>query len=86
MFMEELLTVEQAAEHLQMHPATLRRLLRNGQLPGVKFGAKDWRIPTSKLKEFIEQALAQQKKPPATEKSRAVTQLRKVRKARKSGD
>ena len=51
---DELLTVEQAAERLKMHPDTVRRLFREGQLPGRKVGARRWRIGATALREFIE--------------------------------
>jgi excisionase family DNA binding protein len=50
----EFLTVQQAAEKLQMHPRTIRRLLTNGQLPGQKVGARQWRVSTAALKAHIE--------------------------------
>jgi len=40
------LTVEQAAERLQVHPVTLRRYLQTGVVRGVKRG-RLWRIPES---------------------------------------
>jgi excisionase family DNA binding protein len=51
---DELLTVEQAAGRLQMHPDTVRRLLREGQLPGRKIGARQWRVSSDSLKAFVE--------------------------------
>jgi excisionase family DNA binding protein len=51
---DELLTVEQAAERLQMHPDTVRRLLREGQLPGRKVGARQWRVSADALKAHVE--------------------------------
>ena len=51
---DELLTVEQAAERIQMHPDTVRRLLRDGQLPGRKIGARQWRISADALKAYVE--------------------------------
>ena len=39
-----ILTVEQAAELLQLRAETVRRLLSKGELPGRKIGRK-WRIP-----------------------------------------
>lgn len=50
---DELLTVEQAAERLQMHPDTVRRMLREAQLPGRKIGARQWRISADALRDFI---------------------------------
>ena len=60
-----MLTVEQTAEKLQMHVATVRRMLRAGQLPGMKLGPKEWRIPSDALQAFID---AKMGKPAATEK------------------
>ena len=47
---ETLLTVEQAATRLNVHPITVRRHLRSGLLRGVKRGHL-WRIPESALIE-----------------------------------
>ena len=47
---ELLLTVEQAAERLQMHPESVRRWLRRGELRGIKRGSR-FRIPESALAE-----------------------------------
>ena len=48
--MEMLLTVEQAAERLQVAQSTVRRLLASGDLRGIKRG-RLWRIPESALTE-----------------------------------
>lgn len=48
-----LLTVEEAAEYLKIHPHVLRRWLREGKLPGIKLG-NHWRIDESDLKAFLE--------------------------------
>ena len=48
--MEMLLTVEQAAERLQIKPATVREQLKMGRLRGIKRG-RLWRIPESALLE-----------------------------------
>jgi len=47
---EMLLTVEQAAERLQLHPNTVRLMLNDGRLRGIKKG-RVWRIPESALTE-----------------------------------
>jgi excisionase family DNA binding protein len=47
---EMLLTVEQAAERLQIHPTSVRRQLQGGRLRGVKRG-RLWRVPESALLE-----------------------------------
>jgi len=54
--MELLLTVEQAAEQLQIRPNTVRRHLSSGLLRGVKRG-RQWRIPASALTEKHELAV-----------------------------
>jgi excisionase family DNA binding protein len=51
---DEYLTAGQAAEKLQLHPRTVRRLLVDGELPGKKIGAKEWRISAAALKSYIE--------------------------------
>lgn len=48
--MEMLLTVEQAADRLKLHPLTVRIHLRNGLLRGIKRG-RQWRVPESALTE-----------------------------------
>lgn len=48
--MEMLLTVEQAATRLNLHPITVRVHLRNGILRGIKRG-RVWRVPESALLE-----------------------------------
>lgn len=50
--MELLLTVEQVAEQLQLHPDTVRRHLQAGKLRGVKRG-RVWRVPQSALLEAV---------------------------------
>lgn len=52
-----LLTVEQAAERLQMNPESVRRQLRRGELRGIKRGNR-FRIPESALEESTPAAKA----------------------------
>jgi excisionase family DNA binding protein len=54
--MEEdpLLTVEEAAERFKFSTATIRRLLRDGDLEGVKLGKRQWRVKKSVLDQFIQ--------------------------------
>lgn len=47
---ETLLTVQQAAERLQLRPLTIRRQLQRGALRGIKRG-RVWRVPESALLE-----------------------------------
>ena len=52
--MEMLLTVEQAAERLQLAPFTVREQLKRGKLRGIKRG-RVWRVPESALFESSSQ-------------------------------
>jgi excisionase family DNA binding protein len=52
---EMFLTVEQAAERMQLHPDTIRRQLRNGTLRSVRRG-RIYRIPESALAEDLHRA------------------------------
>lgn len=47
-----LLTVEEAAEHLRLHPSTVYRLARRGELPAVKVG-RQWRMDGEALQEWL---------------------------------
>jgi excisionase family DNA binding protein len=51
--MELLLTPEEAARLLGLSPFTVRRLLRQGELPGRKVGKRQWRIPRAGLEEYL---------------------------------
>jgi excisionase family DNA binding protein len=50
----EYLTPEQAAQKLQLHPKTVRRLLNEGKLPGQRIGGRHWRISAAALRAYIE--------------------------------
>jgi excisionase family DNA binding protein len=50
----EFLTPQEVATKLRLHIVTVRRLLREGKLPGVKINARDWRISADALKQFVE--------------------------------
>ena len=56
-FMEALLTVEQAAQRLQMTPKAIREQLARGTLRGIKRG-RVWRVPESALTEHRDAAPA----------------------------
>jgi excisionase family DNA binding protein len=51
---DELFTVDEAASQLKIHSGTLRKMLRDGSIRGMKFGAREWRVPASALREFVE--------------------------------
>lgn len=60
----DLLSVDEAARTLNMHPRTVRRLLREGKLTGAKVGG-EWRISADSLhphltNEGVKQATTEQ--------------------------
>lgn len=54
---EPLLTVAEAAEQLHSHPETVRKLLRRGDLAGIKFPSANrggtWKIRQSSIDRFL---------------------------------
>jgi excisionase family DNA binding protein len=50
---EPLLSDTQAGELLGLHPKTVQRLARNGELPAVRIG-RYWRYRASALNEWID--------------------------------
>lgn len=54
---ERLLNTEEAAMLLRIHPKTLQRMARKGEIPAIQVG-KLWRFSTSALLLWQEQKLA----------------------------
>jgi len=50
--MNNCLTVKEAAEYLQVHPMTARRMARDGVIPGRKVG-KNWRFDPDQLRDYV---------------------------------
>lgn len=50
--MDNLLSVEDAAEKLGLHPETLRRWLRAKRIGGVRVGRK-WKLRESDIQRFV---------------------------------
>lgn len=51
----EYLTPQEVATKLRINERTVRRLLREGELPGgIRVGKKTWRISAVALKAYIE--------------------------------
>jgi excisionase family DNA binding protein len=46
------LTCEEAATYLRLHPRTVGRMLQEGRFPGVKVG-RQWRIRRADLETFL---------------------------------
>jgi excisionase family DNA binding protein len=49
-----LMTVEEVAEYLQLHPLTVRRLARENKVPFFKLG-RQWRAKKELLDQWIEE-------------------------------
>ncbi|PZS10184.1 MAG: DNA-binding protein [Chloroflexi bacterium] len=50
------MTVRQVADHMQVHPETVRRWLRDGALRGLNLGGvAGWRIQQAELERFIDE-------------------------------
>jgi excisionase family DNA binding protein len=55
MSLERLLTVDEVAENLQIHPETIRRWLREGRLEGYRISRKGgWRIRPESVTKMLE--------------------------------
>jgi excisionase family DNA binding protein len=52
--MPEVLTVEQAAQYLQLNPETVRRAARSGRLPAARVGRR-WRFHKTTLEQWLAQ-------------------------------
>ena len=50
---EELLTIEQVAAELQLHPDTIRRYIRERKLKGVRLSSTAIRVRRSDLDKFL---------------------------------
>ena len=47
-FPDRIMTVAELSEYLRVHPSTIYKLLRSGDLPGFKVGS-DWRFNTERI-------------------------------------
>ena len=54
---EQLLDSDEAAALLKIHPKTLQKMARNGEITGVQVG-KLWRFRASVLNEWLEHKMA----------------------------
>ena len=50
--MEEILTASQVASLLQVHPRTVYKLVKQGSIPGRKFGG-GWRFSKGEIMQMI---------------------------------
>lgn len=58
---ESLLTVDEVARELRVHPHTVRMLLRTGRLPGMRIGVGSrnsaWRVRRADVEAWMEERL-----------------------------
>ena len=54
---EQLLDSDEAAALLKLHPKTLQKMARNGEIAGVQVG-RLWRFRASVLNEWLEHKMA----------------------------
>ena len=53
--MVRVLTLEETAAYLRVHPSTVYRLLRNHQIPGFRIG-RDWRFNQDSIDRWVVEA------------------------------
>jgi excisionase family DNA binding protein len=58
----DLLTVNEAAKTVKMHPDTIRRFIREGKLKASRVGGR-WRVHMDALREFISPSEPAKKQP-----------------------
>ena len=56
--LDPIMTVDEVAEYLNLHPLTVRRLARDGEIPAFKVG-RQWRIKRELLEKWIADRSAQ---------------------------
>ena len=57
--MAEVLTLEEVADFLHVHPSTVYRLLKNRRIPGFKMGS-DWRFNQESIEQWVKKLEAEQ--------------------------
>ena len=48
-----IMTIDETATYLNLHPLTVRRLAREGEIPAVKIG-RQWRVKRELLDRWLE--------------------------------
>jgi excisionase family DNA binding protein len=57
--MVEVLTLEEVADFLHIHPSTVYRLLKNRRIPAFKVGS-DWRFNQESIEQWVKKLEAEQ--------------------------
>jgi excisionase family DNA binding protein len=56
--MSTVLTLEEAADFLKVHPSTIYRLLKKRQIPAFKIGS-DWRFNQESIEQWVKKLEAE---------------------------
>jgi excisionase family DNA binding protein len=56
--MAEVLTLEEVAQFLHVHPSTVYRLLKNRRIPAFKMGS-DWRFNQESIEQWVKKLEAE---------------------------
>ena len=54
---DPIMSIEEVAGYLDLHPLTVRRLARDGEIPAFKVG-RQWRVKRALLDRWIEESSA----------------------------
>ena len=65
---DQMMDIETVAEYLGLHPLTVRRLARDGEIPAFKIG-RQWRVKRDLLERWIEERSFDNMQQPAAEES-----------------
>ncbi len=79
---EPMLDSQQAAELLRVHPESLKRRARSGEIPGLKFG-KLWRFRASVLESYVQKKMQEQGDIPSEDMAPSDSAVCAVRNRRK---
>ena len=72
-----ILTLEQAAEMLQLSARTVQRLVSKGQMPGRRIGGQ-WRFDRDQLREWVRGADVQPEEKPQTQEELIASEARRI--------
>ena len=57
--MAKVLTLEEVADFLHVHPSTVYRLLKNRRIPAFRMGS-DWRFDQESIEQWVKKLEAEQ--------------------------
>jgi len=72
-----ILTLEQAAEMLQLSPRTVQRMVSKGKMPGRRIGGQ-WRFDREQLREWVRGAAVEPEKEMLTQAELIAREARRI--------